>query len=129
MPVEIILEKSGPLFTGEVKRLVTQYLFAATGAVAGEGVNLVRASGHSDYKNPTGYYESHVVTDLVSDSSTAVWDSDVIYGPWLEGISSRNQSTRFKGYHTFRKMTAALDRRAQGIAYRILDRFVERMNR
>jgi len=129
MPVEIILKKSGPLFTGEARRLVTQYLFAATGAVAGEGVNLVRASGRSDYKHPTGYYESHVVTDLVSDSSTAVWDSDVVYGPWLEGISSRNQMTRFKGYHTFRKMTAVLDKRAQGIAYRILDRFVERMNR
>jgi hypothetical protein len=128
MPVEIILKKSGPLFDGRAKRDVTEYLFAATGAVAGEGVNLVRASGRSDYQHPTGYYESQVQTDLAHDG-TLVWDSDVIYGPWLEGVSSRNQTTRFKGYHTFRKMTPVLDKRARAIAYRILDRFVERMNR
>jgi len=130
MPVEIILKKSGPLFDGRAKRAIQDYLLAATGAVAGEGVNLVRASGRADYKHPTGYYESEIQTDLVTDG-TIVWDSDVIYGPWLEGLGSRNQTTRFKGYHTFRRVTQQLNqgRRAQAIAYRILDRFVDRMNR
>jgi hypothetical protein len=128
MAVEIQLRASGPLFDGRAQKAVKDYLLAATGAVAGEGVNLVQASGRADYKNPTGYYESHIVTDLVEPDSTRVWDSEVIYGPWLEGTSARNQTTRFKGYATFRRAYQQLDRRAQGIAYRMLERFVARMN-
>jgi len=128
MAADISVKATGPLYDGRAQKAVKAFLLAATGAVAGEGVNLVRASGRSDYKHPTGYYESHVITDLAQPDSTTVWDSDVIYGPWLEGLSSRNQSTKFKGYATFRKMTPVLAKRAGPIAYRILDRFVSRMN-
>ena len=35
--------------------------------------------------------------------SGVIHDNNVVYGPWLEGTSSRNQTTRFKGYASFRK--------------------------
>jgi hypothetical protein len=38
-------------------------------------------------------------------------DSNWIYGPWLEGTSDRNKSTRFKGYASFRKTRDWLDKR------------------
>jgi hypothetical protein len=60
--------------------------------------------------------------------TTAVTDSGVIYGPWLEGTGSRNRTTRFKGYATFRKAAQELDRRAFRIAAAMLDRYVRRMN-
>jgi len=31
-----------------------------------------------------------------------------VYGPWLEGTGSRNQTTNFKGYKSARLATAAL---------------------
>lgn len=74
------------------------------------------------FQNPTGYYQSLVYIrndaghPLVSD------DGRVAYGPWLEGVGSRNNTTRFKGYHAFRNAAIALDRRLHSIGERLLDR-------
>lgn len=45
-----------------------------------------------------------------------------VYGPWLEGVSSRNQTTRFKGYAMFRKTKQKL----QGMARTILLKHVRK---
>ena len=42
-------------------------------------------------------------------------DGGVIYGPWLEGTSSRNQTTRFKGYSSFRKTAQLMQEKAPEI--------------
>lgn len=57
-------------------------------------------------KNPTPYYETQIRVDRVADDEAVVNDTGVVYGPWLEGTSSRNQTTRFKGYHAFREAEA-----------------------
>ena len=51
-----------------------------------------------------------------------VVDSNVVYGPWLEGVSSRNQATRFKGYAIFRRTRDKL----QGLAQQILRYHVDK---
>lgn len=71
--------------------------------------------------NPTGYYESRVVTD-VSAGSVEISDSGVIYGPWLEGTGSRNASSRFKGYATFRKVAQDMEKKAVAEGERVLGR-------
>lgn len=50
----------------------------------------------------TGYYRQHI-HDECDGMHGRIDDGNVIYGNWLEGTSSRNQSTRFKGYASFRK--------------------------
>lgn len=70
-------------------------------------------------QNPTGYYESRVVTD-VSQGEVSISDSGVIYGPWLEGTSSRNGRSRFKGYATFRKVSQDIENKAADQAERSL---------
>lgn len=68
-------------------------------------------------QNPTGYYESQIRKDRVSVESYSVNDSNVIYGPWLEGIGSRNSPvTRFAGYHTFRIVRNRMAQKAADIA-------------
>ena len=57
---------------------------------------------------------------------TIVTTADAMYGPWLEGTGSRNQSTRFKGYHGFRLAAQELDAEAEGIADAALQPFVTR---
>ncbi|MGV9803926.1 hypothetical protein ACWDTP_38425, partial [Mycobacterium sp. NPDC003449] len=60
--------------------------------------------------------------------SYEVNDGGVVYGPWLEGTGSRNAPvTRFRGYATFRRVKAMIDRRAPGIAQRLLRRYIGRM--
>ena len=50
----------------------------------------------------TGNYRRHV-HGVQSDLFARIDDGGVVYGPWLEGIGSRNATTRFKGYQMFRK--------------------------
>lgn len=119
--------RKGPLFDGRAQKAATAYLDVATAEVSDDGVNLVHAQLGSVLKHPTGYYEHHIVTDVAHDGHM-VTDGGVVYGPWLEGVGSRNHSTRFKGYATFRRMTQVLDRRAQAIADQVLGRFIGRMN-
>jgi len=86
----------------------------------------IRSTFHTHFKQPTGYYESNV---RIHNTSTGheVWDggeAGPVYGPWLEGVGSRNQATRFKGYHAFRKAATALERRVEGMGERLLRRNV-----
>ena len=56
-------------------------------------------------RHSIGTYRNNVgkTRTMISDYKAMITDGGEVYGPWLEGTSSRNQSTRFKGYGTFRK--------------------------
>ena len=66
-------------------------------------------------KASTGHYRRNI-NSRVTPESGRIDDGGVIYGPWLEGIGSRNQSTRFKGYASFRRVGQWLQKKAKGIA-------------
>ncbi len=78
-------------------------------------------------RHPTGYYESQVRTEMRSDSEAFVTDGGVVYGPWLEGTGSRNETTRFKGYRTFRTIAQELDARATELVEPDVQRAVREM--
>lgn len=75
-------------------------------------VDDVRKVIRSRAKNPTGRYERAVTSIRVSDS-VKVHDGGIVYGPWLEGVSSRNGSTSFKGYHQFELSRATTRKKAK----------------
>jgi hypothetical protein len=54
-------------------------------------------------------------------------DGGVIYGPWLEGTSSRNQSTRFKGYGAFRLVGQWLEKKSDEVMEKHARKAVQRM--
>lgn len=75
--------------------------------------------------NPTGYYESQVKAERVAVDTYSVNDSNVIYGPWLEGIGSRNRARPgFPGYHTFRTVRGRMERKADAVAEAAVQRMV-----
>jgi hypothetical protein len=77
-------------------------------------------------QNPTGRFEATVMA--VRSSGDVVVDGEgTIYGRWLEGVSTRNASTRFKGYATFRRTSQVVDKDAKPIADRQLDRLARRL--
>jgi hypothetical protein len=52
----------------------------------------------------------------------------VTWAPWLEGVSKRNRSARFRGYHLFRDATQTLeDYKAQEIADKVRDEYLPRL--
>ena len=71
-----------------------------------------------------GHYRRSISTE-VKNLTGIIHDGGVVYGPWLEGISSRNQSTRFKGYGIFRRAREFISRNAQNV----IDKHVRRVSR
>jgi hypothetical protein len=76
-------------------------------------------------QHPTGYYESQVRPQRVAVDTYSVNDSNVIYGPWLEGISSRNRARPgFPGYHTFRTVRGRMAQKADQVAEAAVQRMI-----
>lgn len=107
----------GPLFDGRAERVLQAYFDEAEREVADEGANMVENIMQPHSKS--GRYVRSIQTDRQMDDSV-VNDGGIIYGPWLEGVSSRNDSTRFKGYAQFRGAAQKLRYKAPGIAERVL---------
>ena len=123
----VTIRTSGPVFDGRGVRIVRRFSEAAQKEVAEEGARMVRQRLHQVLRHPTGYYEGHVAAEKVN-SLWEVNDDGIVYGPWLEGTGSRNRTTRFKGYATFRRTKALLDQRAPRIAERRLPRYLSELN-
>lgn len=77
------------------------------------------------FKHRTGRYESTVKVRH-SNGSLEVGDQGSVYGPWLEGTSSKNKQTRFRGYKIFRKAFEQEDSHAVSKAEVLFARKYER---
>lgn len=65
---------------------------------------------------------------VVGPDETVVTTENATYGPWLEGTGSRNATTRFKGYHSFRMAAQTLNGMAEDIASTAYEPYVAEMN-
>lgn len=91
--------------------------------VADEGAKLIRNRLNTVLRHQTGFYRSHI-----QGEGDRITDNGVVYGPWLEGVGSRNRTTRFKGYFTFRRTTQAIEARSGEIAEHILPPYLGRLD-
>lgn len=121
------VDVSGPVFDGTAASAFGRAAMEAEEAVAVETANRVRDRLGEVLKNPTGFYESSIQTDRAV-TGFVVDDSGVVYGPWLEGTSSRNARSRFKGYATFRRTRDAVQRDVVAIAGPIIDRVARELS-
>ena len=118
---------SGPLYDKRAKRHTKKMTEAAVETVAEATENEILSKLSVSLRNPTGFYESRIQTDR-STRGAEVTDSGVIYGPWLEGVSSRNRTTRFKGYAAFRKSTQLMQPRVRRLVAPVMRIYTRRMN-
>ena len=126
--VNIKVQQKGLIFQkSKTKAAANRMVIAANEALAQEGVNRVKARLKNVLKNPTGYYESRIAIERRA-TYRGITDSGVPYGGWLEGIDSRNATSRFKGYHTFRIVQESMKRDKERIAQPVVDRFVAELN-
>jgi len=105
------IEYKGPLFDGRGKLILKRFEHEAEKEIAEDVNRRVHSMFARFFKHQTGRYASTVKERSRGDGIT-VGDSGIVYGPWLEGVSSRNATTRFKGYHSFKKAFELEERKA-----------------
>jgi hypothetical protein len=123
----ITVTVSGPIFDGRAEHAIREFLDDATHQIAGQALAEVHLILDRSIKHPTPYYETQVTSERAGQDMV-VHDRGIVYGPWLEGVSQRNQTTRFKGYAAFRKATQEMERKAGPIAERILQQHLKAAN-
>ena len=132
MPVTFTTKVKGRLFTSgvrEVKHALDQTMEA--GGEAGEqrlNQVLTKSGVYISDGESTGNYRRNVQTKLIPSQHVLLTDGGVVYGPWLEGVGSRNATTRFKGYSSFRKTGDYLRGAIKGIAQKVVKRLAGRLN-
>jgi len=115
------------IFAGAVQELID----IADGQLAARlrprpaGVYLAKAPSEG---GSTGNYRRNIST-RVTNLNGLVTDGGVIYGPWLEGTSSRNQTTRFKGYSSFRIVAQNVEKRSASVLKKYASHFAREQNR
>lgn len=118
---------SGPIFDGRASAAAAEFAEQVKKDVASQGYSDVMSNLNSSIRHPTPYYETQVTTSRHGDA-LVINDRGIIYGPWLEGVGSRNRTTRFKGYFSFRRGAQKLRGEVKGLADRLLrEKYLRRM--
>jgi hypothetical protein len=120
------IDYRGPIFDGRARLAANEGVRAAERDLAGKAVNMITDRLNVVLKTQTPVYRLQIEAKEMPNG-WRVHDSGIVYGPWLEGTSRRNQTTRFKGYATFRRIAQQLDKRAVGIVARTVQKYVRAM--
>lgn len=114
--IYLTVEKLGPTIEGMAEPLIDLMMEGALAEVASYTKHEVSMELVQVLQHPTGYYESKIQAEPRDIGQWSINDSNVIYGPWLEGIGSRNAPvTRFPGYHTFRRVQGRMSQKTTAI--------------
>jgi hypothetical protein len=128
--VRVTVQAHGPLMDGRASGIVRDWLDGVKKDIAQEGLNRLRSFVMDKTGRATGRYQSEIVTSTLNYNDLKISnpsESGYAYGPWLEGFSSRNRSTRFKGYHLWRQAAQKLQDDAPGIAERKLPELIQKL--
>jgi hypothetical protein len=153
MDLSLGIDVSGPLFDGTADQIVGDYCRHIEDVIGDIGVSRIQAYLPTQYMylghhggtpefNPVprnaGFYQSQIHTERQVDDAVMISDMPVVYGPWLEGVSTKNMIVwphrrnppprRFPGYHTFRVIAQTLDADAEAIAEHELPPYLMELN-
>lgn len=130
---DISVEFSGPVFDGRAAEAMRRLADEAQKTVADHAETTWRDFMDASFRTQSpGGYQSHVNIarrdkDLVVNDG---WpDSGLEYGPWLEGVGSRNSPvTRFPGYFALRRAAEKVEGEVGTITQPIVDKYVHEAN-
>lgn len=116
------VELKGKLFH-QPGKVLDYHVGVMTRDLAEQAQMAIKFQGQSSFRYerslPTGEWSRSIKVRQARDAASgryrsgySVHDSGIVYGPWLEGVGSRNLTSRFKGYHTFRKVRDEIARKA-----------------
>ena len=108
MPItQVKVNLRGPFFTVNVPVVIVGAVDAGIKDTVAEGERDIKMQLYPGHGQDTGRYKGSIHGEMVKSFHGVVRSSGksgkpVIYENWLEGVSSRNQVTRFKGYAMYR---------------------------
>lgn len=130
MTVTAYVIGSGPLFD----QTADDVLDELRDKIAHDGAEWAREQLAQVHMDKTGRARGGFQENLRLVKRNAGWAvpapmiTGVVWGPWLEGVSKRNASTRFKGYHLFRDVREQLrNGKAQEIADKALEELLPKL--
>jgi hypothetical protein len=121
------IKVSGPLFDGVANQAVRDWLDKTKKQVADQGVRELDAVTMDKTGRGTGHYQEALRTRTTGSYGDILIDDPIVYGPWLEGVSRRNESTRFKGYHLWRRTRTRVRATYKDYADAYLKEYLHRM--
>ena len=124
---QITVSIHGPLLKGNGPKEVHEALSKAIVDLATEGQMQVRQQLYVGHGRITGHYRGSVHAELTDSLHGRIHDSGVVYGPWLEGVGSRNEKSRFKGFAMFRNAKQALEKLKEGIVQKRIHEVVKKL--
>jgi hypothetical protein len=124
--VNVSVDTSGPIFSGMAAHHVAEFVDEVGRGVAQQAMGDWMTNLNASIKRPTPYYETQIVMQSLGPDYV-VHDRGVIYGPWLEGTSQRNQTTRFKGYASLRRAVQSTQAKVPQLVAHQLARLTQRL--
>ena len=129
---EVEFRFSGPMFDGRAVEAMAHLAAEVPARVAEYTEDTWQTFMDASFRHPTGAYQSHVNIarrdkDFVVNDG---WpESRLEYGPWLEGIGSRNSPvTRFPGYFALRRAYVKVSGEIDEVTRPIVDKYVAEAN-
>ena len=126
--LDVSVTLHGPFFHGAPpSQVMVETLHGTVLELVNEGEKDVDAQLYPGHGLLTGHYRRNVHGEMTSTLHGKVHDSGVVYGPWLEGVGSRNASSRFRGYAMFRNARQRLEGRKLEILKKWVAKAIGRM--
>jgi hypothetical protein len=118
------IKYSGPLFDGRAMKALKDFADEAEDRILEDIDEELHVQFVRYFKHRTGRYESSVKI-----RGNQITDGNIVYGSWLEGTSSKNMNTVFKGYHIFENVSEDAESQAVHVAEVLLrTKYLRRMN-
>lgn len=130
LSVTAYVDCTGPLFDGRAEAATAELTDAIAKRGAEWALERLRETPMDKTGRSRGGFQSalRVVARNSGYAVPAPMIRGVTWGPWLEGGTARNRSTKFKGYRPFRDTRQELeDTKAQEIADKALAEYLPRM--
>ena len=134
------VDATGPLFEGQPAKIVLRAVSASIRQLVELGTDRLdqilrpRPSGvflsvseAAPGKASTGNYRRNI-NAVIRSRNAVIDDGGVIYGPWLEGTATRNQTTRFKGYASFRRVAGWIEKKKPMVLKFQFDKAIRGLN-
>jgi len=129
---EVSFEFKGPVFDGRAADAMTRLANELRSETAKYAEDTWQAFMDASFRHNSGRYQSHVNIarrdkDLVVNDG---WpESQLPYGPWLEGVGSRNSPvTRFPGYFALRRAAVKVEGEIPEVAKPLVEKSVREAN-
>lgn len=127
--LETEVDVRGAYLQGRDVPIMREFFEQAKQEVARVGITEIQQRLGKAAKHPTGRFAGAVKDNDLAKGRTIMADyPQVLYGPWLEGVSARNESTRFKGYRMFKLTRGRLRKNVGPIIQHLLDQAVAKLN-